>query len=279
MHNQHKILRVFQLINLLKSSPAKSINHLAKTLEMDSRSIYRYFDLLRVLGFQLEKNNFHRYSIMADESESVNLFSLQETLWLKALILTAGNESVFCDSVLKKLHVNSEINIKGEQVFKAHLSNLVHLILKAKEDNKQIILKKYYSANSQNIEDRLVEPIEFTENYKYLIAFEPSSQMVKHFHIERITGIVILNLSMQYTHLHAINPMDVFGFAKSEKSFPLDLWLSLRGYVFLKEEYPMTTPFLKYNKNRDQYRLRVTVNNMAPIERFMKGLEGEIIVN
>jgi hypothetical protein len=49
--------------------------------------------------------------------------------------------------------------------------------------------------------------------------------------------------------------------------------------VFLKEEYPMTTPFLKYNKKRDKYRLRVTVNNMAPIERFMKGLEGEIIVN
>jgi hypothetical protein len=69
---------------------------------------------------------------------------------------------------------------------------------------------------------------------------------------------------------------DVFGFSNNGKTYNIDLLMTLRAYVFLKEEYPSTTPFLKYEKKLDKYRLQVTVNNMAPIERFIKGLEGEV---
>ncbi len=279
MYNQHKILRVFQLINLLKSSPPKSISHLAKTLAVDNRSVYRYLDLLRVLGFKLDKNVFNRYLILSKEQDADFSFSPEESIWLKGLILTAGKDSIFCDSVLKKLYVNSEINIKGEQVYKAHLSNLVQEITKGIETNKQIILKKYYSANSQNIGDRLVEPIHFTDQYEHLVAFEVSTKLIKHFHIERISAVEILITNMQFCEQHKNSKQDVFGFAMNEQQHQVDLWLSLRAYLFLKEEYPNTVHYLKYDKRRKQYRFVVTVNNLAPVERFIKGLEGEITVN
>lgn len=279
MYNQHKILRVFQLINLLKASPPKSINHLSKTLSIDNRSVYRYLDLLRALGFDLEKNSFNRFYIANDREEAEFSFTPEESIWLKGLILTAGKDSVLCDSVLKKLYLNSEINIKGEQIYKAHLSKTLSEINRAIDDKKQIVLKKYYSANSQNVSDRLVEPIHFTEKYEHLVAYEVDSNQIKHFHLERISAIELLETNMQFSAEHKKSDQDVFGFAKGTKLFNVDLWLSLRAFVFLKEEYPNTVPYLKFDKKSNRYRLLVTVNNLAPVERFIKGLEEEISIN
>ncbi len=56
MFNQHRILRVFKLITLLKTFLAKSIKRLAQSLEISERSCYRYLDLLEELGFEVEKD-------------------------------------------------------------------------------------------------------------------------------------------------------------------------------------------------------------------------------
>ena len=56
MYNQHRIYRVFQLINQLQAGPAKSSGSLAKMLGVTVRSVYRYLDLLEQLGFRVEKD-------------------------------------------------------------------------------------------------------------------------------------------------------------------------------------------------------------------------------
>jgi proteasome accessory factor C len=57
MYNQNKILRVFQLIFLLKKEPAKSLRFLSGILESTDRTVYRYLDLVKELGFELKKEN------------------------------------------------------------------------------------------------------------------------------------------------------------------------------------------------------------------------------
>ena len=277
MYNQHKILRVFQLINLLKSKPAKSIRTFAKILEIDSRIVYRYFDLVHALGFQLEKDSFNRFCLLSGNIEEGFMFTAEESVWLKELISTLGNGHPLRDGLLKKIYVNSEIKIQGQQLFKAHLSKLVEQANQAIQTKQQVLLIKYYSANSQNIEDRLVEPIHFTDNYQHLVAYEVASETIKHFHIERITEIKLLEKPFQFAVKHRISETDVFGFGKSDQLHKIDLYLGLRAFVFLKEEYPLTIPFLKYIKKRDQYRLQVSVNNLAPVHRFVNGLVGEVI--
>jgi predicted DNA-binding transcriptional regulator YafY len=250
---------------------------LAKTLDIDNRSIYRYFDLLRELGFQLEKDTYSRFYILSDDLEEEFMFTAEESVWLNELISTAGKDNILKEAVLKKLYVNSEIKIQGKQFFKAHLSKLVEQTNVAIKNKQQVLLRKYYSANSQNIEDRLVEPIHFTENYQHMVAFEVSTQTIKHFHIERITEIELLEKSFQFEDQHRMSETDVFGFARDGEQYEVKLLMSLRAYVFLKEEYPLTASFLKYEKEFDKYKLEVKVNNMAPIQRFVKGLEGEVI--
>jgi proteasome accessory factor C len=95
-----------------------------------------------------------------------------------------------------------------------------------------------------------------------------------------LVAIEISDNDMQHTIEHKNTVQDVFGFAKNgENTFKIDLYLSLRAYVLLKEEYPNTIPYLKFDRKKVQYRLVVAVNNLAPVVRFIKGLGDEIIVN
>jgi predicted DNA-binding transcriptional regulator YafY len=125
MYNQHKILRVLQLINLLKVKPGKSIRSLAKTLAIDNRTIYRYLDLLREIGFELEKDAYNRYFIPDESGATAFTLSPEELAVVKKLLLTAGKDHILKDSILKKLYMHSDIHIQSGQIVKAHLSSLV----------------------------------------------------------------------------------------------------------------------------------------------------------
>ena len=64
MHNQNKILRVLQMISVLKKQPAKSIRFLAGILESTDRTVYRYLDLVKELGFELQKDQNNKFLIV-----------------------------------------------------------------------------------------------------------------------------------------------------------------------------------------------------------------------
>ena len=64
MYNQNKILRVLQLISLLKKEPAKSIRFLSGILESTERTVYRYLDLVKELGFELQKDQNNNFLII-----------------------------------------------------------------------------------------------------------------------------------------------------------------------------------------------------------------------
>ena len=63
MLNQHKILRVLQLIPLLQQEHPKSIQHIGSILRNTHRTIYPYLDLLRELGFDLQRDHNNKYFI------------------------------------------------------------------------------------------------------------------------------------------------------------------------------------------------------------------------
>jgi hypothetical protein len=68
----------------------------------------------------------------------------------------------------------------------------------------------------------------------------------------------------------------VFGFASNGRKFKINLVMSLRAHLFLREEYPATIPLMKYDNEKKEYQIEIMVNNLAPVKRFMKGLENEV---
>lgn len=278
MLNQHKILRVLQLITLLKARPAKSLQHMGELLSSSERTVYRYLDLLEELGFVVRRDSDNRVYIEVASGDNRELvFTGEESRFLHDLLISSGKKHKLRDSVLQKLYVNSDLQVSSNLLLKAHLGKIIHAVAEAIQQKKQVMLKKYHSANSNDISNRLVEPIRFTDNYQNIVAFEVASGKNKYFNIERITEAVITRSGMKHQKLHKYSPPDVFGFSSNGKTFEIDLTLSLRAAVILKEEYPLTSPLIK--KEKRDYRFRATVYDLKPVTRFVLGFMGEIKVN
>ena len=279
MHNQNKILRVLQLISLLKKEPAKSIRFLSGILESTDRTVYRYLDLIKELGFELQRDQYNRFLIINEDEIESYTFSNEEVKLLKELLLSVGKDSKIKDSILKKIYFKSEIAIHGNHILKAHLGKIVEKLSDAIQNEKRVILKDYHSANSQKISDRLVEPITFSDNYNSLIAFEVKTGENKYFNIERITEVIELNTNQEFQEKHKTDKLDIFGFSElNGEKFDIELRLTLRAYLILKEEYPLVQPFIKKESNKESYLLKCSVNNPKVITRFILGFPEDVEV-
>jgi proteasome accessory factor C len=277
MHNQNKILRVLQLISLLKKEPAKSIRFISGILESTDRTVYRYLDLIKELGFELQRDSHNRFYIVSEDNNETIEFSNEEASLLRELLLSSGKKSNLKDALLKKIYLKSEIVITGNHLLNAHLGKIVSDLSKAITEHKQVVLKKYQSANSNTISDRLVEPISFTENYTSLCAFEVETAKNKYFNIERITEVNVLQKQNEFENQHQLDTPDAFGFtALNGLPFDIDIRLNLRAFVLLKQEYPMVSTFIKQEPKTGYYRLKTSINNAKPVVRFVLGLLDDI---
>ncbi|MFM2136718.1 MAG: hypothetical protein RL021_2118, partial [Bacteroidota bacterium] len=204
-------------------------------------------------------------------------FSNEEARFLRDLVVSTGKKNKLADSVLQKLYVNTDLQVGSSLLLRARLGRLVQQLSEAINQKKQVVLKRYHSANSNEISDRLVEPIRFTENYQSLSAYEVSSGKNKYFNVERITEVTVTRNGFKNSRKHRYSPPDIFGFSDSGTSYTIDLRLSLRASVILQEEYPMTAAFIK--RDQRHFRLRATVFDLKPVTRFVIGFLGEVKVN
>lgn len=277
MYNQNKILRVLQLISLLKKQPAKSIRFLAGILESTDRTVYRYLDLVKELGFELNKDHNNKFQIKSDDECQSIAFSNEEALLLRDLVLSIGKENKLKDSLLQKIYLQSELAIQSNHILKANLGKMVEKINSSISQNKRIILKGYHSINTQSISDRIIEPITLTDNYNSVCGFEVETKLNKYYNLERITEIILLDESQKFIELHHLDEMDVFGFSEiNGEKFIVELSISLRAYVLLKEQYPKIEKHIIKQKNSEKYNLLIEVNNPKPITRFILGLPNDV---
>ena len=262
MFNQNRILRVFKLITLLKTFPAKSIKRLAASLEISERSCYRYLDLLVELGFQVGKDQHNKYFLPADQV--ADPFTKEESQLIHEVLSVSVKQHPLLDSIKAKLPHFEESSRLASTIVQGHLAKLVTQVNEAIKEQKQVILHKYQSASSESIADRLVEPIGFTANYTYLCAYEPADAQNKYFKLERMGAIEILAETYKFRKAHVLLTPDVFGFNDSGEKFPIKLKLSMRAMLFLKDDYPATADYLTDQKD-GSWLLEVEVNSMVPV--------------
>ncbi|NVJ86153.1 MAG: WYL domain-containing protein [Algoriphagus sp.] len=276
---QQKILRVFKLINLLRGNVGKTVHRLAELLETDARTIYRYFKLLEALGFRVEKE-FSKYKLAEypGSLDTLNYatFSPEESQWLKEIIESKGKKNLLKDSVLQKLKLRSELREGTDELFKANMGRFIDEIGKAIEDQKQVWLKEYYSLHSDSVSDRLIEPVAFSKNYELIHGFEPESNSMKVFKIERIGEVVISKEDWKFSKKHQVPEESFFGYT-GKKRFHVRLKLSKKAYQLMLEEHPNARPFMKV-ENRNHYYFEGDIPQLPGLGRFILGLPGEIRV-
>jgi len=275
MFNQNRILRVFKLITLLKTFPAKSIKRLSESLEVSERSCYRYMDLLQELGFEVGKDAHNKFFLKADQV--VEPFTKEESHLIQEVLSVSVKNNPLVASIKAKLPSLEESNIMSSNIVNGHLAKLVSQINEAIASQTQIMLHNYQSASSESISDRLVEPIGFTANYQYVCAFEVESQQNKYFKLERMEGIENLTEIIKFHEQHQLLKPDVFGFNDSGEKFQVKLNMSMRAMLWLKDDYPETASYIQENSD-GKWVLEVEVNSMAPVNRIVRSMPGEVEV-
>ena len=276
MFNQHKIYRVLQLITQLQNKPSKSVRFIANMLECTERTTYRYLDLLKQLGFDIQKDEHNKFFIVSDK-QSEDFFTKEEAVYLIEMIKTVGKENKLQQAVLKKIYLKSEVAHQANSLFKAHLSKLVEKLNVGIANHKKVLLKQYHSVNSNKISDRLVEPFQFTENYNAICAFEIKSKQNKYFNLERIIDVEVLDESQENQEQHQFEKTDVFGFTeRNGEKFEVELQLSLRAYILFKEANSGLEKYITKIDNSNLYLLKIKVNNPKPIISLIRCFKEEL---
>lgn len=271
---QQKLLKILKLITLLKSGSGATISFLSKSLDLSERTIYRYIIILEEVGFYIDKNFNNKYFIHQNADDPSDLaFTTEELALIRQTIESTAYRHPLKEAIVKKLYIHSELEPIAENLFKARLGLLVEKLKAGIQNEVQVILKSYHSANSGEISDRLVEPLIFSENYTQIKAYEPKSKQLKIFKLERISDIILLAKPQKFKNTNPEEPEDLFGIT----GFKLEevvLKLSLRAYLLMREEFPRSIPFLK--EENQEYFFIGTVNGFSGISRFILGLLDEV---
>lgn len=269
-----KLLKIFQLISALKAG-RWTIKQLVDRLDSSKSSMYRYLELLEEAGFCVEKDFHDRYFVLTTDDDPLQAQFTQEEMSMLRTLIQGDPLHPLTGSVMKKLSLHSELDSMPRLFLKAHLGSLVEQLNNALRNKHQVILKKYHSANSNEVRDRLVEPVHFGDNYTTLIALDVEAQVCKQFKLDRMSEVTETHHAFKYEHLHEQKPSDSFGFAGQPTSW-VTLHLSARAYLLLREEHPLALPYLKQEKK--VYTFHGPVVNYSGIGRFVLGLQNEIEV-
>lgn len=276
MVEQQKLFRVLQLIKLLKSHRRRTLDQLAGILEISTRSIYRYLDLLTEVGYLVDQDLEGRPFIFNEQPEEDQLFTPEEAKLVNDLLAGASKHPL-TESIRKKLYQSSELSALPDNLIKAHTGMVVRKLAEAIENKRQVILKKYESASSETVTDRQVEPLLLTENYTMLSAYEKASDKVKIFKIERISGVEQLEEPCVYITKAPLKTPDAFGMVGDEK-IEVKLLLSQRAAMLLREEHPLCIPGISFDKEKGKWVYCGVVKDFKGVGRFILGLPGEVEV-
>jgi proteasome accessory factor C len=273
MFNQNRIYRVFRLINLLKSTPAKSIKRLSESMEVSERSLYRYMELLVEVGFVINKDSSNRYYLNQNHIES---FTKEEAELISQSISSNHKSNPLVKSIRTKLVLLDEMNVTSNEIVASHYSKVISKLQEAIETKSQVILLKYQSASTESVSDRLVEPVSFSSNFDSITAFEIESVLNKFFKIERIGDVQILGKPFEYANKHESLESDIFGFNDTGERHHVKLKLSMRAMLWLRDDYPLSVNFIKEAED-GHWILDVEVYNMEPVNRIIRSMPDEII--
>ena len=145
-------------------------------------------------------------------------------------------------------------------------------------EGRQLLIKSYTSANSQTVTDRIVEPMCFTDNYESVSAYEVKTKQNKYFNIERMGSVEVLDTPMKYEPQHEFYKPDIFGFQGKSMNKEIILQMTMRAYLVLKEEYPMSAAFIKPIPDTGKYYFKANVQSFQAPGRFVLGFLEEVDV-
>lgn len=276
--DQTKIVKILRLMKLLTGNVSRTIDQLAVEMGITPRSVYRYIDDIRDAGFVVNKlygNVFAMGKVARGLSDFNRLiYFTEEEAYITAKLIEGidNNNALKSDLQRKLVSVYDSTSIANYIDNSANAAN-VEALAAAIKHRKQVILKQYESAHSDEAKDRLVEPIEFTSNMIDIWAYDVDNKDNRMFKVMRIHEVQETDNDWAFQSEHNVPKPDVF-----RMSGPLEeqitLQLDTRAKSLLLEEFPLAEKDLR--REEGKWILSTNIHSLEGAGRFVIGLAADI---
>lgn len=276
--DQTKITKLLRLMKLLTGNVSRTIDQLAVEMGITPRTIYRYIDTIRESGFVVNKLYGNVYAMgkvgrgLSDFNKLI-YFSEEEAYIVAKMINGIDNNNVLKRDLQRKLvsvyDSTSIANYIDNPVNAANVEALADAIKR----KKQVVLKHYESAHSDEAKDRRVEPIEFTTNMIDIWAFDVDKQENRIFKIARIQEVIETENNWIFAAKHQVQKPDLFRMTGNLNEI-ITLQLDTRAKSLLLEEFPLAEKEL--HREEGKWFLTTKINSLEGAARFVLGLAADI---
>ncbi len=275
-----KVVKLLRLMKLLTGNVNRSIDQLAVEMGTTTRTIYRYIDSIREAGFVVNKlygNVFAMGKVSRGLTDFNRLiyFTDEEAYITARLIEGIDNNNALKRDLQRKLASVYDSTSIANYIDNAANASNIEALADAIKNHRQVILKQYESAHSDEAKDRLVEPIEFTTNMMDVWAYDVDKGENRVFKVMRIHAVEVTDVPWAYESHHNVRMPDVF-----RMSGPLNetitLELNTRAKNLLVEEFPLAEKDLR--REDGKWLLTTTIHSMEGAARFVLGLAADIKV-
>lgn len=271
-----KLERMLEIIELLRP-PGRRKSALANHFQCSHKTLSRYFKTLEQANMYVEEDEAGRCYIVEPLSRGIPVrLTPEEGEFLYDLINSAAPTHPLAAPVLSKLLFYTELDKRVKNTFRRTLPEVVQKLSHAMRSNRQISIREYYSASTGKIRERLLQPLNFSPNMNYLLAYEASENKRVNLKTDRIADVTILEATC--TVLPDVE-WDVFHIAANEERHEVSLLLNPLAYRLLIEQNQDTERHIAPSGNSEfPFRFTATLFNFLPIGRFVLGLPGSVVV-
>ena len=278
--DQPKIERVLRLMRLMSGVRHYTIEELAEALDTSSRSIYRYIDTFREVGYVVKKENGVPRLLSMDKYEDIAElvhFTEEEAYVVDRLLDALDNGNVLKQSLKRKLAVVANSAAVVDCVVNGRVAENVHAVIGAIENKRQVKLMGYASSHSGAVRDRWVEPFEFTTDYNQIWCYDLEDGRNKLFKTSRIGSVVVLDEAWVATDRHQRGFVDVFRYS-GPKIYRVAVELDVRARNFMVECFPLAELYMR--KVEDElWVLETDVCGLDNVKGFVMMTEGARLVS
>ena len=276
--DQTKISKLLRLMKLLTGNVSRTIDQLAKEMGTAPRTIYRYIDSIREAGFVVNKLYGNVYAMgkvargLSDFNKLI-YFTEEEAYIVAKIINSIDDNNVLKRDLQRKLasvyDSTSIANYIDNPVSAANVEALADAIKR----RKQVVLKHYESAHSDEAKDRRVEPIEFTTNMIDIWAYDVENADNRMFKVARIQEVEVTDDDWAFKSMHKVQRPDLFRMTGSLNEI-ISLQLDTRAKSLLLEEFPFAEKELR--RENGKWILTTRINSLEGVTRFILGLAADI---
>ena len=276
--DQPKISKLLRLMKLLSGNVNRTIDSLAKELGITPRTVYRYIETIREAGFVVNKlyGNVYAMGKVARGLSDFNklIYFTEEEAYITArLIEGIDNNNVLKRDLQRKLACVYDSTSIANYIGNAANADNVEALVDAIKHTKQVVLKQYESAHSNEAKDRLVEPIEFTANMIDIWAYDVENAEPRMFKVTRIHSVEETDTPWEFQAKHKVPKPDVFRMT-GKINEKIVLQLNTRAKSLLVEEFPLAEKDLK--REDGKWILRTTIHSLEGAGRFVIGLAADV---